>query len=236
MKAARLLIVDDEPQIVRALRPGLGAAGYEVEAVGAAKDALGAIAARAFDVIIVDLGLPDMDGKDLIARAREWTDTPILVLSARDEEREKISALDIGANDFVNKPFSIGELMARLRALLRTRSARSRAESGITIEHLEIDFDARRTRVLGKDVRLSPREWSLLRAFVERHEEVLSHKQIVAAVWGAEANVEAQFVRVLVGNLRQKIEKDPARPALIVTEPAVGYRLTGNTGPSAGAS
>ena len=227
MNAARLLIVDDEPQILRALRPGLAAAGYEVEVFSQAREALQAIAARAYDAIIVDLGLPDMDGKDLIARAREWTDTPILVLSAREGEQEKISALDIGANDYVSKPFSIGELMARLRALLRTRANRSRPARSVTIDHLEVDFDARRTRVLGKEVRLSPREFSLLQAFVERHGQVLSHKQIVAAVWGPDAHVEAQFVRVLVGNLRQKIEKDPARPTLIITEPAVGYRLAG---------
>jgi two-component system KDP operon response regulator KdpE len=227
MNGARLLIVDDEPQILRALRPGLAAAGCEVEAVGDARDALHAVAARAFDIIIVDLGLPDMDGKDLIARVREWTDTPIIVLSARDAEQEKISALDLGANDFVNKPFSIGELMARLRAVLRTRASRAPSTDKVKIEHLEIDFESRRMRVAGKDVRPSPRELKLLRAFTQRLDEVLTHKQIVAAVWGPDENVETQFVRVLVGNLRQKVEIDPARPTLIVTEPGVGYRMTG---------
>lgn len=225
--STRLLIVDDEPQILRALRPGLETAGYAVEAVGTAGEALQAIAARSFDVLIVDLGLPDMDGKDLIARAREWTDTPIIVLSARDAEQEKISALDLGANDFVNKPFSIGELMARLRASTRARTGRAPVADLVTIEHLEIDFGARRMRVSGKEVRPSPREIKLLRAFTERRGEVLTHKQIVAAVWGADEEVETQFVRVLVGNLRQKIEIDPARPTLIVTEPGIGYRMAG---------
>lgn len=224
---ARLLIIDDEPQLQRALRPGLAAAGYEVESAGNAREGLKAIAARAFDIVIVDLGLPDMDGKDLIVQARQWTQTPILVLSARDGEDEKISALDMGANDFMNKPFSIGELMARLRALLRVRTSRARVSKALRIEHLEIDFETRRVRVLGKEVRLSPREFALLQAFVERHDQVLTHKQIGAAVWGPDANVEAQFVRVLVGNLRQKIEKDPARPTLITTEPSAGYRLAG---------
>jgi two-component system KDP operon response regulator KdpE len=225
MSVARLLIVDDEPQILRALRPGLTAAGYEVESAGLARDALEAVAARAFDIIVIDLGLPDMDGKELIAKVREWTDTPIIVLSARDAEEEKIAALDLGANDFVNKPFSIGELMARLRAVLRSRSMRAPPTDRVKIEHLDVDFGARRMYVAGKEVRPSPREMKLLRAFTQRVGQVLTHKQIATAVWGVDENVEAQFVRVLVGNLRQKIEKDPARPTLIVTEPGIGYRM-----------
>lgn len=223
--AARLLIVDDEPQILRALRPGLEAEGYAVESVGAANEALQAIATGGYDIIIVDLGLPDMDGKELIARAREWTDTPILVLSARHAEEEKIAALDLGANDFVNKPFSVGELMARLRAALRLRASRAVKPDIVKVAHLEIDFTTRRMRVAGKDVRPSPRELKLLRAFTQQQGAVLTHKQIVAAVWGVDEQIETQFVRVLVGNLRQKIERDPARPTLILTEPGIGYRL-----------
>ncbi|MEZ5959947.1 MAG: response regulator transcription factor [Hyphomonadaceae bacterium] len=225
MNATRLLVVDDEPQIVRALRPGLEAAGYDVEAVGSGGEALAAVAARAFDVLIVDLGLPDMDGKDLIARVREWADTPMIVLSARDSEDEKIAALDLGANDFVNKPIGIGELMARLRVVTRRRASAPSPADHARVAHLEIDFGARRVLVAGKAVRLSPREMKLLRAFTQWPGAVLTHKHIVAAVWGPESIVEAQFVRVLIGNLRQKIEKDPARPSLIVTEPGVGYRL-----------
>lgn len=225
MNLARLLVVDDEPQIVRALRPGLVAAGYDVESVGSASEALKAVAQQAFDVLIVDLGLPDMDGKELIARVREWADTPVIVLSARDSEDEKIAALDMGANDFVNKPIGIGELMARLRVVTRTRASAPSPSDIVRVGHLEIDFTTRRMTVSGKAVRASPREMKLLRAFTQRPGAVLTHKQIVAAVWGPESVVETQFVRVLIGNLRQKVEKDPTHPTLIVTEPGVGYRL-----------
>ncbi len=225
MSATRLLVIDDEPQIVRALRPGLAAAGYDVESVGSGAEALAAIAERAFDVLIVDLGLPDMDGKEVIARVREWGDTPMIVLSARDMEEEKIAALDLGANDFVNKPVGIGELMARLRVVTRARAGVQPPADVARIGRLEVDFNTRRVLVDGKSVRPSPREMKLLRAFVQRPGVVLTHKQIVAAVWGADSAVETQFVRVLVGNLRQKIEKDPTRPSMIVTEPGVGYRL-----------
>lgn len=230
MTAARLLVVDDEPQIVRALRPGLAAAGYDVESVGSGGEALSAVAQRAFDVLIVDLGLPDMDGKDLIARVREWADTPVIVLSARDAEEEKIAALDIGANDFVNKPFSINELMARLRVVTRSRANAASPSDVVRVGHVEIDFNTRRMSVSGKPVRASPREMKLLRAFAHRVGAVLTHKQIVAAVWGPESVVETQFVRVLIGNLRQKVEKDPTRPALIITEPGVGYRFVDPVG------
>lgn len=234
MSATRLLVIDDEPQIVRALRPGLSAAGYDVESVGSAAEALAAVAERAFDVLIVDLGLPDMDGKELIARVREWADTPMIVLSARDSEDEKIAALDLGANDFVNKPIGIGELMARLRVVTRSRTGVQPAADIARIGHLEIDFNTRRMLVGGKLVRPSPREMKLLRAFTQRPGAVLTHKQIVAAVWGADSAVETQFVRVLVGNLRQKIEKDPTRPTMIVTEPGVGYRLIDSAGSEGG--
>lgn len=227
MTGQRLLVVDDEPQIVRSIRPGLEAAGYQVEAARAGGEALQMIASGAYDIIIVDLGLPDMDGKQLIARVREWSQTPILVLSARDTEQEKVDALDVGANDYVNKPFGIQELMARLRAILRARHAeRAPAQERVKLGHLDIDFTTRRVRVGSQEVRPSPREAKLLRLFVDHVGQVLTHKQIVAAVWGSDEHIDAQFVRVLVGNLRQKIEKDPARPAMIVTEPGIGYRLT----------
>lgn len=229
---ARLLIIDDEPQILRALRPGLIAAGYEVESAGDGAEALQTIATGAYDAIIVDLGLPDMDGKDVIARTREWTDTPIIVLSARHAEEEKIAALDLGANDFVAKPFGIGELMARLRAVMRVHGARATIADKVAIGHLEIDFANRRMKVSGKEVRPSPRELRLLRAFTQHLGAVLTHKQIVAAVWGVDEQIETQFVRVLVGNLRQKVERDPARPSLIVTEPGIGYRLVDPVDPT----
>jgi two-component system, OmpR family, KDP operon response regulator KdpE len=225
MSEGKLLIVDDEPQLLRVLHPSLVAAGYEVARAVDAAEAMKAVAEERFDAVILDLGLPDMDGKDVISRLREWSDVPIIVLSARDAEQEKIDALDRGANDFVNKPFGIGELMARVRAVLRHRQRRQQVGDCYSIGHLDIDFAHRRMRVKGKDVRPSPRELKLLRVFTEHVDQVLTHKQIVAAVWGVDEDIEAQFVRVLVGNLRQKIELDPANPQLIVTEAGVGYRL-----------
>jgi two-component system KDP operon response regulator KdpE len=228
MSPTRLLLVDDEPQIVRALRPGLTAAGYEVEAADTGKAALAAITARVFDLIILDLGLPDLDGKDFIVQARQQTGVPILVLSARHGEDEKVAALDLGAVDFVGKPFSIGELMARVRAALRSQSAGSGARVELVRDELIADFDARRIRVRGKDIKLSPREAKLLRAFKDRAGQVLTHSDIVTAVWGGGGAIDPQFVRVLVGNLRQKVEKDPARPSIILTEPGQGYRFRGS--------
>lgn len=224
MSDPRLLLVDDEQQLVRVLLPSLEAAGYTVSPVTTGGDALKAIMGSApYDVIILDLGLPDIDGKEVIERVRRITSVPIVVLSARDAEQEKIDALDCGANDFVNKPFNMGELMARLRAVLR--QGRTPPRDLETLGSLEIEFANRRVRVRGKEVRLSPREMKLLRAFFERRGEVLTHKQIVAAVWGPDQDIEAQFVRVLVANLRRKIEIDATDPRLILTVPAVGYRL-----------
>lgn len=225
MNSARLLIVDDEPQIVRALRPALLAAGYGVEAVGSAREALAAILTQPFDLIILDLGLPDLDGKDFIVRARQHTKCPVMVLSARHGEEEKVAALDLGASDYVSKPFSIGELMARLRVALRSRSPDDPLRDGVVAGDLSVDFDTRRVRVRGQEIKLSPREGKLLRALAQTAGQVLTHAEIVAAVWGPGAQVDAQFVRVLIGNLRQKIERDPARPSIIITEPGLGYRL-----------
>jgi two-component system KDP operon response regulator KdpE len=181
-----------------------------------------------FDLIILDLGLPDLDGKDFIVQARQQTGVPILVLSARHGEDEKVAALDLGAVDFVGKPFSIGELMARVRAALRSQSAGSGARVELVRDELIADFDARRIRVRGKDIKLSPREAKLLRAFKDRAGQVLTHSDIVTAVWGGGGAIDPQFVRVLVGNLRQKVEKDPARPSIILTEPGQGYRFRGS--------
>lgn len=225
MSPARLLLVDDEPQIVRALRPGLTAAGYALDAVNTARAALAALGTTPFDLIILDLGLPDMDGKHFIVEARKVTQAPIVVLSARHGEDEKVAALDLGATDYVSKPFGIGELMARIRAALRPRSPAAVAREELIRNELTVDFDARRIRVRGKELRLSPREAKLLRAFTEKMGQILTYSDIVSAVWGAGAEIDPQFVRVLVGNLRQKIEKDPARPSIILTEPGQGYRF-----------
>jgi two-component system KDP operon response regulator KdpE len=225
MTVQRVLIVDDESQIVRVLKPSIAAAGYDVAAAMSGGEALQMLAAEAFDVVVLDLGLPDFDGKEVITRLRTWSETPVIVLSARNDEGEKVEALDLGANDFVNKPFGIDELLARLRSTLRNRPSRPSIADRLAVAHLEIDFGRRGVRVAGQEVRPSPKEMALLRALLARRGEVLTHSQIGAAVWGADAAVEAQFVRVLVGNLRQKIELDPARPTLVLTEPGVGYRF-----------
>jgi two-component system KDP operon response regulator KdpE len=224
----RLLLVDDEPQIVRALTPALAAAGYAVETAANGEAALAKMATEPCDVLILDLGLPDLDGKQVIARVREWSDAPIIVLSARDLESEKIAALDLGADDFVNKPVGVGELLARVRASLRGRDRRFAAQSSFKAGDLEIDFASRRVFVMGEEVKLTPREYDLLRILGRHAGRVVTHRQVIAGVWGAGAQVDAQFVRVLVAQLRQKIEAEPSSPRIILTEPGVGYRLRGD--------
>lgn len=225
MSGPRLLIVDDEPQILRALTPALQAAGYAVEAVGSGAEALSALAAEPCEAIILDLGLPDMDGKEVIVRVREWSDAPIIVLSARDLESEKIAALDAGADDYVGKPVRMGELLARLRAAQRGRERRFASQAQVRAGDLEIDFARRRVTVQGEEVHLTPREYDLLRVLARHAGRVVTHRQLIAAVWGPGAQVDAQFVRVLVGQLRQKVEAEPASPRLVTTEPGLGYRL-----------
>ncbi len=222
---AQILLVDDEPQLVRALTPALGAAGYTVAVADSGEAALAYLAAEGCDAVILDLGLPDMDGKAVITRIREWSEVPIVVLSARDIEQEKIAALDLGADDFVNKPFGVGELLARLRAAMRGRDRRFSARARFKAGDLEINFADRRVFVLGEEVRLTPREYDLLRSLARYAGRVVTHRQLMTAVWGPDAQVDAQFVRVLVGQVRQKIEEEPASPRLLLTEPGLGYRL-----------
>jgi two-component system KDP operon response regulator KdpE len=222
----RLLIVDDEPQIVRALTPALTAAGFIVIPAENGEGALALLAAEPCDVVILDLGLPDMDGKDVIQRIREWSDAPIIVLSARDLESEKIAALDVGGDDFVNKPVGVGELLARIRAVMRGRERRFSAQPRFQFGGLEINFPARRVLIEGDEIRLTPREYQLLRILARHAGQVVTHKQIVTAVWGADSNADAQFARVLVAQLRQKLEADPSNPQFLLTEPGIGYRLS----------
>ena len=221
----RLLLVDDEPQIVRALTPALSAAGYHVDTAATGGAALNWLASEPCDAVILDLGLPDMDGKDVIVRLREWSEAPIIVLSARDLESEKIAALDLGADDFVNKPVGIGELLARIRATLRGRERRFASQPQFRCGVLDLDFAARRVSVMGDEVKLTPREYDLLRTLARHAGRVVTHRQVITAVWGASAQVDAQFVRVLVGQLRQKLESEPSSPRIVLTEPGIGYRL-----------
>ncbi|HXA40174.1 MAG TPA: response regulator transcription factor [Phenylobacterium sp.] len=221
----RLLIVDDEPQIVRALTPALAAAGFAVTAAEDGEGALAQLASEPSEVVILDLGLPDIDGKEVIQRIREWSDAPIIVLSARDLEAEKIAALDLGADDFVNKPVGVGELLARIRAVMRGRERRFSAQPRFVFGELEINFPARRVMIQGEEVRLTPREYQLLRILASHAGQVVTHRQIITAVWGSETNADAQFVRVLMAQLRQKLEAEPSSPELLMTEPGIGYRL-----------
>jgi two-component system KDP operon response regulator KdpE len=221
----RVLVVDDEPQIHRFLTPALEAAGYEPVRVETGTEALREIARRAPDAVVLDLGLPDMDGKELLAKARAFYAGPILILSARDREVEKIDALDLGADDYIEKPFGVGELLARLRVALRHRIQREGAEPVVRAGELEVDLVRRLVTRSGEPVRLSPKEYDLLAALIEGDGRVLTHRQLLTAVWGPAHAQDVQYLRVFVGQLRQKLEADPTNPRHIRTEPGVGYRF-----------
>jgi two-component system KDP operon response regulator KdpE len=221
----RILIVDDEPQIHRFLGPALEAAGYEPVRADDGASALREIARKPPDAVVLDLGLPDMDGKEALAKARAFYSGPILILSARDRETEKIDALDLGADDYVEKPFGIGEFLARLRVALRHRILQDGAQPVVTAGDLTIDLERRRITRAGEPVRLSPKEYDLLARLVAGGGRVITHRQLLTAVWGPAHVEDVQYLRVFVGQLRAKIEADPAAPKLIATEPGVGYRF-----------
>jgi len=221
----RVLVVDDEAAILRFLRPALTASNYEVSSAGTVAEATKTIATDVPDIVVLDLGLPDGDGREVIRHVRGWSDVPIIVLSARDRETDKIEALDLGADDFVNKPFSVGELMARMRTALRHRMQRRAETPVVKVGDVEIDNVRHRVTRGGQEVKLSPKEFDLL-SFLARHAGmVVTHKQILAAVWGAAHTEDTQYLRVYVGHLRQKIETNPDDPHVIVTEPGIGYRI-----------
>jgi two-component system KDP operon response regulator KdpE len=220
-----LLVVDDEPQILRVLRPTLSAAGYAVTTAANGAEALEQLKADGFDAVILDLGLPDIDGKEVIKQARHNSEVPILVLSARGREQDKIEALDAGANDFIDKPFASGELLARVRVALRFARAKGPKAASFKTREIEVDFTRRRAVIEDVEIRLSQREHDFLSLLARHAGGVVTHKQIISAVWGRDALADAQFVRVLAGQLRQKIEEDPSRPRLVLTEPGLGYRL-----------
>lgn len=217
-----ILIVDDEPQIQRFLGHALVAAGYATCLAGNGAEALAQVAAQEPDLMILDLGLPDMNGKEVIERLRLRSDMPVIVLSAHDQEMEKIMALDLGADDFVAKPFGIGELLARLRASLRPRRA-ARSEQ-VRQGGLVIDLAAHQVSRDGELLRLTPKEFDLLAALVGNAGRVMTHHRLLQLVWGPAHVDDVPYLRVFVGQLRQKLERDPARPELILTEPGVGYR------------
>ena len=221
----RILVIDDEPQMHRFLNPALTAAGFEALRADTGAEGLKAIAASAPDAVVLDLGLPDMDGKDLLRAARAFYDGPVLVLSAREREAEKIATLDLGADDYVQKPFGVGELLARLRVALRHRLERVGAEPVVHAGDLEIDLVKRLVSRAEETVRLTPKEYELLARLVEGDGKVLTHRQLLVAIWGPAHADDLPYLRVLVGQLRQKLEPEPAAPRHILTEPGVGYRF-----------
>jgi two-component system KDP operon response regulator KdpE len=228
--ADRILVVDDEPQILKALRLSLTAAGYHVVAAATADEAITALRKEMIDAMILDLGLPDRDGKEIIAEMRQWSEVPVIVLSARHLEGEKISALDAGASDYINKPFGVGELLARLRVALRLHHKSEAALRNYRSNGLSADFAARRVIARGREIRLTPKEFDLLRVLAQHAGQVVTRNQLLAFVWGADETRDSQVLRVLVGQLRQKIEPDPRVPALLLTEPGIGYRLRAEEG------
>jgi two-component system KDP operon response regulator KdpE len=227
MSHERILVVDDEPQILRFLSLGLKAAGYAISTAATGGDSLKLIAQRAPDLIILDLGLPDMDGKDVISSVRAWSKVPIVVVSARGREAEKIAALDLGADDYINKPFGIGELMARLRTAFRHQAQQVGETTAVTVGDLIIDTLAHSAKRSGRPLRLTPKEFDILAMLTRNTGRVVTHRQLLTAVWGPSHGDDLQYLRVFIGQLRQKLEPDPERPSIILTEPGVGYRLNG---------
>ncbi|MGA9347642.1 MAG: response regulator [Anaerolineae bacterium] len=221
---ARVLIVDDEPAIRRFLRVSLSAHGYVVFEADNGQAALSAVVADRPDLIILDLGLPDLDGTEVTRLLREWTHIPIIILSVRGQEADKITALDAGADDYLTKPFGTGELLARIRVALR-HTGQSGTEPVFTSSDLTVDLVRRVVTVAGREVQLTPTEYDLLRVLVIHAGKVLTHRQLLREVWGIGYEQETHILRVNISNLRRKIEPDPARPRHILTEPGVGYRL-----------
>jgi len=224
----RALVVDDEAAILRFLKPALEANNYEMIGAATVAEAVKHIAADAPDIVLLDLGLPDGDGKDVIRRVREWSDVPIVVLSARDREIEKIESLDLGADDYVNKPFNVGELMARMRTALRHRMQRKAETPILRVGDVEVDAVRRRVLRAGKELKLTPKEFDLLSFLARNAGRVVTHKQILAAVWGVAHTEDTQYLRVYIGQLRQKIEGQVTEPRIILTEPGIGYRIGEN--------
>jgi two-component system KDP operon response regulator KdpE len=223
---ARILVVDDEPQVLRLLRAGLAADGFEVTTAVTGEQALDLLATRHFDLLVLDLQLPGMDGRDVCRRLRSWSQLPVLILSVQDREQEKIEALDLGADDYVTKPFSMGELLARVRVALRHAAQREGSlPTVLTLGDVTLDLVQRRVTRAGEPVRLSPTEYSLLDYLARNAGRILTHRAILRHVWGPEYGEETQYLRVYIRHLRQKIEPDPAHPRYILTEPAVGYRF-----------
>ena len=222
-----VVLIEDEPQIRKFLRATLAGQGYPLFEATTGADGVVEVGSRQPDVVIVDLGLPDMDGLDVIRRVREWTDVPVIVLSARGQERDKVVALDAGADDYVSKPFGAGELLARIRvALRRTAGASHEADDAVfKVGELRVDLLHRQVLVNGKEIRLTPIEYKLLTMLVRHAGKVVMYQQLLREVWGPAHTEQAHYARVYMAHLRHKLEAEPARPRYLLTEPGVGYRL-----------
>ena len=222
-----VLVVEDEPQMLRFLRASLATHGYRLIESTTAVDGLAQAAARNPEVVLLDLGLPDLDGIEVTKRLREWTQMPIIVISARGQDEDKIHALDAGADDYLTKPFSVGELLARIRVALRhaAQTASGKEEPHFAIGELAVDLGKRQVFVEGAEVHLTPTEYRLLATMIKYAGRVVTHRQLLKEVWGPPYVEHTQYLRVFMGQLRQKLEPDPAKPRFLINEPGVGYRL-----------
>jgi two-component system KDP operon response regulator KdpE len=221
----RILVVDDEPGIVRALAINLKALGYEIEAAASGEEALRKAADHRPDAVILDLGLPGIDGIDVIRGLRVWTNVPIIVLSVREAEREKIAALDAGADDYVTKPFGMGELLARLRAALRREIDEETEVPVIETADFTIDLAVKRVMKAGNEIKLTPTEWGVVEVLVRHQGKLVSQTQLLKEVWGPQYGEETNYLRVFIAQVRRKLEPQPSNPRYFITEPGMGYRF-----------
>ena len=224
----RVLVVDDEPQIRRALRTSLEAHGYEAESVGTGGEAVVGVADRPPDLVLLDLGLPDLDGTEVIARIRAFSQVPIIVLSVRESQRDKVAALDAGADDYVTKPFGMEELLARARVVLRRKASEEPAQPILRSDDLEVDLAKQLVTRAGRPIHLTPTEYALLEAMATNPGKLLTHQWLLRRVWGQGYGTETTYLRTYVRALRKKLSDDAAAPELIATEPGVGYRWVGS--------
>jgi len=223
----RILLIEDDPQIRRFLRASLPTQGYELLEAESGREGLGLVAAQIPDLILLDLGLPDMEGIEVIHRVREWSNVPVVVLSARDQEREKVATLDAGADDYLTKPFGVGELMARIRVGLR-RSSQAREGSKETVfsmGNIAVDLEKRQVFRGSEEIHLTPIEYKLLATLIKYQGKVVTHRQLLKEVWGPSHIDQNPYLRIFILNLRRKLEDNPTRPTYLLTDPGVGYRL-----------
>ena len=227
MSAGKILVVDDDPQIRRVMKATLVSQGYEVIEARTGEDGLELVSREAPSLVLLDMNMPGMGGLETCRALRAFSDVPVIVLTVRNTEKDKVAALDAGGDDYVTKPFGIDELLARIRAALRRSTSQEGGPRNFSVPGLEIDFETRRVRAQGKEVRLTPKEFDLLRHLVAHAGKPVSHRELLQAVWGPDYGDEPEYLRVFINQVRKKIEVNPARPKFILTEPWVGYRFAG---------